>query len=181
MTKYTRFHHIPQFTRAGSWECGFPFDRVWKQLEEWKIDYQADLDPDFQRAHVWTEDQQIAWLEFFFRGGKTGRVIYMNCPEFGGGKHGKDAKDPGMVLVDGKQRLEALRRFMDNEIEIFGSLYRDFEDGPTMVYGVLKINMNDLPTRAEVIQWYIEMNSGGTPHTEAELAKARELLYIGEQ
>jgi len=36
--------------------------------------------------------------------------------------------------------------------------------------------MNDLKTRAEVLQWYIEFNAGGTPHTEAEINRVRELL-----
>jgi len=29
-----------------------------------------NLDPDFQRAHVWTEDKQIAFVEFCLRGGQ---------------------------------------------------------------------------------------------------------------
>jgi hypothetical protein len=33
-----------------------------------------------------------------------------------------------------------------------------------------------LPTRAEVLRWYLAINAGGTPHTPEELARVRELL-----
>ena len=29
------------------------------------------FNPDFQRGHVWTEGQQIAFMEFLLKGGKT--------------------------------------------------------------------------------------------------------------
>jgi|SRR5579872_72202 len=174
--RHTRFSDIPQFTRSGSWQCHFPFDSVLPQLERWKDDYGADYDPDFQRMHVWTEAQQIAWLEFFFRGGRTSRVIYLNCPIFGGRSQSKNADDLRMVLADGKQRLEAIRRFTANEIPVFGSLRSEYTDWPNVLGQSIEINVNDLPTRKEVVRWYIEMNSGGTPHTEAEIEKARALL-----
>ena len=38
------------------------------------------------------------------------------------------------------------------------------------------VNVNDLQTKREVLQWYIEMNSGGTPHTEAEIERVKKLM-----
>lgn len=38
--------------------------------------------------------------------------------------------------------------------------------------------MNDLDTQAEVLQWYLDINSGGVVHTEAELDKVRWLLEV---
>jgi hypothetical protein len=165
----TRFRDIPRFTRDGSWECDFELDRMLEFIAEDVATLGLQLDPDFQRAHVWTEAQQIAWLEFFFRGGKTGRVIYLNHPGWQNSYKGE------YVCVDGKQRIEAARRFLNNEITVFGSLRKEFSDGmlgtPTM-----KINVNTLKTRAEVLQWYIEMNAGGTPHTEIEIKRVKALL-----
>ena len=40
----------------------------------------------------------------------------------------------------------------------------------------MKINVNDLPTRKNVLQWYIEHNAGGTIHTEEEINRVKELL-----
>ena len=171
--KYTRFQDIPQLTRAGSWECDFDLENAWKQIQKWQADDDGggalDLNPDFQRAHVWTEAQQIAWLEFFLRGGKTGRVLYFNHEGWGRGYQGS------FVVVDGKQRIEAIRRFIENEIPVFGSYFSEFTDRLRLVQTV-KINVNDLKTRANVLQWYIEFNAGGTPHTDAEIERVRDLL-----
>lgn len=169
--KYTRFGDIPQLTRSGTWECDFSLGDVWPQIEKWQSEQPGplDIDPDFQRAHVWTEEQQIAWLEFFMRGGKTGRVLYFNHAGWM-----RDWKGP-FVIVDGKQRLEAIRRFVHNEIRVFGSFYREYTD-TLRIFQTVKLNVNDLKTRAEVLQWYIEFNAGGTPHTDAEIDRVRELL-----
>lgn len=169
--KLTRFRDIPQITQAGSWECDFNIDSCWEQIQKWQTEKPGplDLDPDFQRGHVWTTEQQIAWMEFILRGGKTSRVIYFNHAGWM-----RDWTGP-FVVVDGKQRLEAVRRFLCNEIPVFGSFRREYAD-TLGVRHTLKFNMNDLRTRAEVLQWYCEFNSGGTPHTEEELDRVRGLL-----
>ena len=35
------------------------------------------MQPWFQRQHVWTEDQQVAYIEFFLKGGISGRDIFL--------------------------------------------------------------------------------------------------------
>ena len=171
--KYTRFQDIPQYTRAGSWECDFDLEGAWHQIQKWQADEDGggalDLNPDFQREHVWSEAQQIAWLEFFVRGGKTARVLYLNHEGWGRSYTGS------FVVVDGKQRIEAIRRFIENEIPIFGSYFHEFTDRLRLCQ-TIKINVNDLKTRAQVLRWYIETNSGGTAHTDAEIERVRELL-----
>lgn len=170
--KLTRFRDVPQLMTAGQWECGFPIVRIGKQLDDWKHEYSLDIDPDFQRFHVWTAAQQTAWMEYLLRGGRTGRTIYFNAYDWS-----RTPQDKGMVLVDGKQRLEALRRFFANEIPAFGSYYREFTDDPDMMRGgLLLLNVHDLPARSMVLQWYCEMNAGGTPHTDAEIERVRALL-----
>jgi hypothetical protein len=37
-------------------------------------------------------------------------------------------------------------------------------------------HVNDLKTREEVLIWYLEMNSGGTPHTKEELDRVKRML-----
>jgi hypothetical protein len=170
----TKFEDIPQFTRGGSWECEFSIHSAVKWIaEEVAGPQHLDLDPDFHRVHVWTAAQQIAWLEFFLRGGETGRVIYLNNPLWT--KCKKEGEYSDYTLVDGKQRVEAMRRFVYNEIRVFGSFYEQYTD-KTRPHVFVRINVNDLASRAEVLQWYIDMNVGGTPHTEAEISRVRGLL-----
>ena len=77
--------------------------------------------------------------------------------------------------MDGLQRLTAVMKFINNEISAFGTFYNEFED-KIPLYITLVFNVNNLQTRKEVLQWYIELNTGGTIHTEEEINKVRELL-----
>lgn len=173
MNKFTRFKDIQQFTRDGSYCIDVePKYLMGHVCGDWVEEYGLQLDPDFQRGHVWTEEQQISYVEYFLRGGVSGRDLYFNHPGWMGGFKGE------FVLVDGKQRIEAMRRFIHNEIRVFGSLYREYTDKIRMIGHTFKVHVNDLKTRKEVLTWYIEMNSGGTVHTTDEIEKVRHLIEL---
>ena len=188
-----KFKDIPMLTRSGSYEVNVPLDLLEDHIKRYQEEHEPGLqmNPDFQRGHIWTESQQVAYVEFFLRGGMSSRVIYLNNPIWGNfNKEGHKYID--FVLVDGLQRLTALLRFVRGELSVFG--YRALPKGATRPGGKagkvffedrlrmssacdnLKININNLQTRKAVLQWYLEMNSGGTPHTTAELDKVRGML-----
>jgi uncharacterized protein with ParB-like and HNH nuclease domain len=81
------------------------------------------------------------------------------------------------VLVDGKQRLTAVLRFLHNELPVFGGYYyEDFEDTLSSTTPNFIFCVNNLPSMQLVLQWYLELNSGGTPHTKAELLRVQKML-----
>lgn len=167
-----KFSDIPQLTKAGSYQVNMPLRYLIDWLDE-NAKHGLDLEPDFQRAHVWTDAQRSAYIEFLLRGGRSGRVLYFNCPDW---MHG-DTEDgySDFVCVDGLQRITAIRKFLANELPAFGTLFRDFEGKLPLDVDVL-VNVNTLKTKREVLVWYLEMNAGGTPHSGAELEKVRSLL-----
>jgi hypothetical protein len=174
--KITRFRDIPEFIRSGSYECDYDIRGLWRYIKHEVVESRLDLDPDFQRGHVWSQSQQVGWLEFFLRGGVTGRVLYFNCPSW----HVTAETDyDEFVIVDGKQRLESIRRFVEGEIKVFGSYFNEYTDSPR-VRQTIKINVNSLPTRYDVLHWYLEMNEGGVVHSEDELSRVRNLILLDE-
>lgn len=40
----------------------------------------------------------------------------------------------------------------------------------------LRFNVNDLKTEKKVLQWYIDMNAGGTPHTTEEIERVKKMI-----
>lgn len=40
----------------------------------------------------------------------------------------------------------------------------------------LRLNVNNLKTEKEVLQWYIDMNVGGTPHTLEEIERVKKMI-----
>ena len=65
---------------------------------------------------------------------------------------------------------------MRGELPAFGHYIGEYEDQPDIVRTALEFMVNDLPDRASVLRWYLEINKGGTPHTEAEIRKVESLL-----
>ena len=167
-----KYNEIPQLTKWGNWECCYSLDSFVETIAKWEREDGLEMNPRFQRGHVWTEEQQIRFVEFVLRGGNTGKVIYLNHP---GWMSSFIAGKAGFVCVDGLQRTTAIQRFVNNEIPAFGTYHNDFE-GSTRLQHEMRINVNNLQTEKEVLTWYLEMNEGGTPHTESELQKVRNML-----
>jgi len=173
--KYTKFTDIPQFTRSGSYQVNVSWDYLEYQIARWQeekiLGNYLDLSPLYQRCHVWTEEQQRRYVEYILKGGKSSRFLYFNCSSWG-----KKYNTP-IELVDGKQRLEAVRKFLRNELTIFdGALISDFTQPLRMSRADFIFIVNDLATQEEVLQWYIDLNSSGTPHTDEEIEKVKKLL-----
>jgi uncharacterized protein with ParB-like and HNH nuclease domain len=163
-----RFSDIPQFTKSPDVRSNVPLGRI-KETVVHAIMDGLQLCPDFQRGHIWTETQQIRYVEYLLRGGKTGRDIYFNHPGWNSCESGD------YVCVDGLQRLTTLLRFVNDEIRVFGSRYSEFEDNLRMTNYIIW-HINDLQTKKEVLTWYLEMNEGGTPHTKEELDRVRKMI-----
>jgi len=145
----------------------------WDYVEDWlKGQEPLDLDPDFQRMHVWKPDQQTAYVEFILRGGESSRVLYWNHPNWMGSFEGK------LTLIDGKQRLEAVRAFLRNEVPVFGGhLFSDLDARSVRIaHADFRMRVASLKTRKDELNWYLAINAGGTPHSKKELDRVRALL-----
>lgn len=168
-----KFSDIKQLTDRGDYSVNVSWAYLEKQIEEFHSSPGGfDLDPDFQRGNVWTEEQQIKFVEYALRGGlkHSGSVILLNCADWDSGS------EQPIECVDGLQRLTAARRFMNNEIPAFGLFRNEFEGNLDRSIVTFTVVVNKLRTRAEVLQWYLDINSGGTVHAPEEIDRVRLLL-----
>lgn len=75
------FEDIPLYPRA-YWEI----DVQWRDLEQQLKHYLEDeslplnLNPDYQRAHVWNPLQPQRYVEYILSGGENGKTLVFNCP-----------------------------------------------------------------------------------------------------
>ena len=165
-----KFREIPQFTSYGNYTVNQSLRYLVEWVEKQQDELELELNPDFQRGNVWTETQQIRYVEYLLRGGKAARTILFNQPGWM-----SSFKGP-FVCVDGLQRITACMKFVNDKLPVFeGYYFHDFEDKIPTGIGLI-MYINNLQTRKEVLQWYIELNSGGTVHTDAEIARVEELL-----
>ena len=163
-----KWSDIPKLTSAGNWEVCYDIVGFVNHIKE-EIEEGLVLNPDFQRGHVWTEEQQSRFIEYYLMNGDVG-VIRLNAPYWP-----NVCNDGTYVCVDGLQRITALMKFANNEIKAFGHYFNEFE-GRVPRQLNLRLNVNNLKTRKEVLKWYLELNGGGTPHSLEELNRVKELL-----
>lgn len=160
-----KWSSIPQFPTA-HYEVTVAWRSVERQLEGLAQGAPLVLDPDYQRAHVWTEQQQRAYIKYVLAGGECGRNITWNSL-------GWPNSSKPVELVDGKQRLTAVRRFIAGEIPAYGRLYEPKDNLSISIHFNFRVCSLD---REDVLRLYLNINGGGTPHTAEELAKVRSLL-----
>lgn len=162
-----RLADIPRRTKR----CGYHVNVSWCDLEAHLQDLQKNrrlnLEPPFQRCHVWTKEEQTAYVEYGISGGYSGRDIFLNA------RHWQTGEPTPLILVDGLQRITAVRAFLNNEVPAFGLLYSEFEDKLGYSGPCFEWHVNDLPTMQMVVDWYIELNTTGRPHTVSEIDTAK--------
>lgn len=165
------------------WECDYPIGFVADRLSTFAADYGGlNLTPDFQRGHVWTEEQQIRFIESLIRNNlpSSALLLQFNAPHFDEFTTylGKLPKE--LQCVDGLQRITAIRSFLSGKLEIFGGLRKSDLDGTR--FGMDRVNyrvriaIHAFQTRAELLQYYLDLNAGGTPHSQEEIERVRQLL-----
>jgi len=168
---------LPRYNLPSNYGGGHTIS--WKRIELFLKD-EADwsdmtidemLNPEFQRGHVWTEDQQISYVEHVLKEGKTGKDIYFNCK---GWDKKNDRAEP-KYCVDGLQRITAARRFMNNEISIFGGQWKAEDLQYIPQHASFVICDMDFQTEEDVLQWYLDINSTGLEHTQEELDRVRDM------
>lgn len=167
------------------WECDYPIHFVQDGLDAFAADYGGlNLTPDFQRGHVWTREQQIRFMEALIRNNlpSSSLLIQFNAPHFNEFSQYQGNLPMELQCIDGLQRITAIRQFLNNEFAVFGSLRRSDLDGTS--YGMGKVNyrvriaIHAFQTRQEVLQFYLDLNSGGTPHSPEEIERVRQLLHV---
>lgn len=171
--------------RRSAYTCDVDWRHIACSLEHYREDFGGlELCPDFQRGHVWTEAQQIHYLENALRGvvAQTAFVIQFNCPNWESDKYSGDLPH-GFQCIDGLQRLTAVQRFMNDEIRPFGFSVEDLNFSGFSIHSSYRFRLEvfDFQKKADLLQHYLDLNSGGTPHSKEEIERVKTMLKEVQQ
>jgi len=139
--------------------------------------------PIFQRDNnKWTEDMQISFIENLIKGCKTNIQLF---------RIKNKNEGEGEFILDGLQRLTAIKKFFQNKLKIFkgfddakkGFSYIEINTIPELKDILRQIEKNsnltierfEFDNMIEVIQFYIDMNENIT-HSEEDILKAKMIL-----
>ena len=165
-----KYSDVKTYTEMSHYYVNVEWKDLYYHIHRDRDTESLELNPDFQRGHVWTLKQQIKYIEYKLSGGYGADIILTNCPGWM-----NDFRGP-YQLVDGLQRITSILKFLDNKLKVFNNYYyRDFE-GRIPSYLNVYWHVNNLNTRREVLKWYLELNSGGVIHTSEELDRVHKLL-----
>lgn len=167
---------LPRPTRT--FNCGFNYLETWLHNESSEIERGIDLNPDFQRGHVWNEAQQLSYIENVLRRivDDSGLTIRFNCPSWRTEREDDSDMDDQLVCVDGLQRLTAIRKFVEGELKPFGIAPDQLPKRILLRELTLIIKVYDFQYRKDLLKFYLDINGGGTPHTQSELNRVRLML-----
>jgi len=122
--------------------------------------------PDWQRPLVWTEAQQVRFLESAWLGLPLGTYTY-NQVVFD--KH----RELDGLLIDGQQRMWSVERYITDCYPVFGYRYSEITDIDRRIF-VMSISfpcyIASSTDEQYLKDYYNLMNFGGTAHTEEERA-----------
>lgn len=116
-----------------------------------------NLEPDYQRGHVWTADQQQAYIENVLRGviDTAGLLLKFNCPNWENDKY-EGALPRGFECLDGLQRLTAVVKFCEGEVRPFGLAVGDLAYSSFSVSNLnFRVAFYNFQTRADVLRHYL--------------------------
>lgn len=182
-SKLTRAMLAPLMIPHAAYEIDVGWDSLEGHLAR-EMSAGLDLDPDFQRGHVWTMAQRVAWVEYVLTGGEIGKTLLVAHI----GKRAHDANAAGKIngycLVDGKQRLTTARMLLRGDLRVFpraecpeGYTWSEIDDGVKRLYiGRFQWRLVVVDSRADLLRLYLRLNAGGTPHAPEEIARVSAML-----
>ena len=165
---------MPNYTVDFSWR---DLDRLFAMFEA----YGYELSPDFQRGHVWTADQQRHYVENAMRDNLSNqaRLISFNAPAWSRDVSG-DLPET-VLCIDGLQRITAVQALMAGRIKPFGLTLKDVEGSefdPLRRNNhrfSFKVAVFKYQNRSELLDYYIDLNGGGTPHSAEEIQRVKAM------
>lgn len=170
---------IIQPLRTAKYECDFDWTRFQWALDGYERDYGGlELNPDFQRGHVWTQQQKQHFIENVLRGvvSSSGFLVQFNCPNWESDDFVGDLPT-GMQCIDGLQRISAVMDFLSGAVRPFGLTVEDLSGTYFSIKSRyrFRVAMHNFSYRADLLQHYLDLNAGGTPHSAEEIERVRGL------
>lgn len=133
--------------------------------------------PPWQRKEVWSEAQKIQFIEGIFLGLGCGYYVTNGLEWLPNG----DSAPMSGWLLDGQQRISAIRDFYEDKLTVFEDVtYSSLDEPARMRFGRTVFPCFELDYTADenvLIELYNRLNFGGTPHTEAERVTSANKVF----
>lgn len=139
----------------------------------------------YQRDFCWTIQQEQLLIESIYKGISCGNIIVRkrSWRQLEAMANRGESELSFTDIVDGKQRLNAIRRFLNNEFpDLHGNYFGDLNTHAQYDFGNHQLfqyaEMREDCTDEEVLYQFLLMNHEGTPQSPEHLDFVKNLLTI---
>lgn len=147
----------------------FFFEEYWDNI---------DFEPNFQRGLVWSQKQKEAYILALFEHRAELSPTFVLDQD----KVNETMNLKKMISIDGKQRLHAVKEFMDDKFSVKGMYYNQLKESDKFYLQSLDFDMVvyrnpdvsktlDYKTQLEI---FLAINSWGVPQAEEHIKKLEE-------
>lgn len=128
-----------------------------------------DMNPEYQRDYVWTQDDKIRLLDSIFNKIDIGKFALNHV--------GYDMEH-SYEIVDGKQRLSALIEFYENRFPYHGVYFNDLNgiDKYTFLNHDIAVAEIRDADREAILKYFIRLNTAGKIMSEKDIMNVQRLL-----
>ncbi len=176
---------IKPLDRPG-YSCDFSMRNIRKSIVSLLNDEsELDMIPDFQRGVVWSEEKQIYFVECMLRNllPRSAFNLTFNMPFFYSPVDRRENDVPTkyqkFICVDGLQRFTAIENFVEGKFKVFDNQisaddlrFTPFDLGRK----TFTINVFEYDNTQDILNLYLNMNTGGIAHADTEIMRVREML-----
>ena len=130
-----------------------------------------DLDPDYQRGHVWAHEQKVALIDSVFRNIDIGKFTVIRKPF-------RENRDHYYEMLDGKQRFTALMEFFEDRFQYRGLYFSELhwrDQNHFENYSVSYAETEPL-TDEQKYHYFLKLNVSGRPVDPAHIEKVEKML-----
>jgi hypothetical protein len=125
--------------------------------------------PEYQRDYVWTLEDKRRLIRSVFEKTDIGKFVTMSH------KFPEDR----LEIIDGKQRINALREFREGRFTFEGASWFDLSTSDQTHFGLHMVQVTELDRervkRSDILRLFLTLNAGGVPQTEEHIQKAKAL------
>lgn len=139
-----------------------------------KYEFGTDMNPDYQRDYVWSDEDKVALIDSIFSNIDIGKFVFV---------HNDYTSKYLYEILDGKQRMNAILEFYENRFAYKGKYFNDLcylDQNHFLNYSIQEASIphNDKKT---ILKYFLLLNRSGKRMDEQHLAKVDDIFRKMEE
>ena len=129
----------------------------------------VDMDPDYQREYVWSEEDKVALIDSIFNNIDIGKFVFV---------HKDYGEDFLYEILDGKQRMRAILDYFENRFPYKGKYFNDLCNEDRNWFENKIISVAEIPdtNKNVILKYFVMLNSAGKTMDKRNLERVKGMM-----